>query len=287
MSAAPTSPPTVFPAHGSPNWIDLYTDQVDRAKEFYAQLFKWDFRNRFSFVTDAAEVEELTQESYLARRNGDPTAEFVDTQPVFNDMTMPSAWHCNVYVDDLENALLAVKKMGGTILSGPTSRGAMATIATIADPDDGVLTLWEAGEAAGLLATDESGTLSWLELETPDLVRAAEFYSAVFGWEPNVVLNDAVLTDSGVGQNDSIRFTKRGRQVAIAVSTPLEGMPASWCPVFAAKDVDLYTVSAVRLGAVVMVEPWRSPVGRQACLVDPTGAAFTLVGPQRPGVDEL
>ncbi len=282
MTAATTYLPTAFPAHGSPNWIDLYTDQVDQAKEFYAQLFKWDFRNRFSLVAETTGAEERTQESFVAIRGGDTTAELVDTQPAFEDMTMPSAWHCNVYVDNLEHALIAVEKMGGTVLSGPARRGAMATVATIADPEEAVLTLWEADEAAGLVATDESGTLSWLELETPNLVRAVDFYAAVFGWEANLVLNE-----DGLGQDDAIRFTKRGRQVAIAVSTPLEGMPASWCPVFAARDVDLYTVSAVRLGAVVMVEPWRSPVGRQACLVDPTGAAFALVGPQRPGVDEL
>jgi predicted enzyme related to lactoylglutathione lyase len=45
-------------------------------------------------------------------------------------------------------------------------------------------------------------------------------------------------------------------------------------------DVDAMTLSAARLGAVVMTEPYDLPIGRQSVIIDPGGAVFAMLGPR-------
>jgi len=282
MTAAQQAISSLAPAHGRPNWIDLHTHNVSEASEFYANLFHWEFRSRYSLVAaDQLQFVERASASLVASCDGYLAAELVEHEQLFADMCLPSTWRSHVFVDQLRDTLEVVERAGGSVLAGPQVRGATALTATIVDPHDAMINLWQPVEAEGLQTSNHGGTLAWLELETPNPGISAAFYGEVFGWETAVA-----LAESGYG-TDVVIFQKDGVQVGTAIYTPLEEMPASWCPVFAVHDVDLLTVAAFRLGATVLVEPWQTPVGRQACLVDPTGAAFSMIGPQRLGPLEL
>lgn len=273
-------------AHGVPNWIDLHTAHTDEARVFYEALLGWTYRNRFTLTAvpdvrlddhgdDRPADVECPVTTLMALSNDKPVAELVERSETFEDMGLLSNWFPYVYVDDLDTALGLVEPAGGLVLNPPADRGTMARVATILDPSDALLCLWEPIEVTGTTAMHWPGALTWIELETPDIDLAAKFYGELFGWDAgHVPLGDEYDQDGTY-----TIFTARGDRVAGAIEAPMAGIPASWCPSFAVADVDVATVVAARNGGVLMAEPLNLPVGRQAVIVDPVGAAFSILGP--------
>lgn len=283
MSLAPKVLSLPLHAHGSPNWVDLHTGTIDTARTFYEAMFGWGFRNRFSLspVPDGAHHEQYEPTaSLMALCNDKPTAELVERNEAFDDMALLSNWFSYVYVDDLAETLAKVEPAGGLVLSPPAPRGTMARVATILDPSDALLCLWEADDLGGSDTLHENGSLTWIELETPDLDSAVKFYGELFGWDAAEipVIEGAYLLDGCY-----TLFTKNGTRVAGAVTPPTDDIPASWCPSFAVDDVENATRTAIENGGVLMAEPTNTPVGRQAVIVDPTGAVFSILGPKLLG----
>lgn len=267
-------------AHGLPNWVDLHTCDADHARRFYDALLGWTFRNRFPLAAvpdrlgSADEVGRPAgpPTALVALRDRQPVAELVERGDTFDDVALSSNWFPYVHVGDLDATLELVEPAGGLVLSPPARRDDLARVATILDPSDAVLCLWEPLTSVGSTAVRHPGALAWIELETTDLDRARKFYGELFGW-------DAGEVDNPGHPGPYTVFTCNGDRVAGATETPLSELPASWCPSFAVPDVDHATAAAIERGAVVMVEPTDMPVGRQSVLVDPLGAVVGLLGP--------
>jgi predicted enzyme related to lactoylglutathione lyase len=68
-----------------------------------------------------------------------------------------------------------------------------------------------------------------------------------------------------------------GRQVGGTMSPPMPGVPNHWHVYFAVADADAAAAKAVELGGQVLVEPFDTPVGRIAVLMDPQGANFSVL----------
>lgn len=284
---AATSPQSLpAHAHGIPNWVDLHTARIDDARLFYEALLGWTFRNRFTLtaVPDKVKLSTLhdgpdrSVTTVMALSNREPVADFVERSGSFEDMAILSTWYPYVHVDDLATTLDLVEPAGGLVLNPPARRGDAALVATILDPNDAMLCLWEPIGAPQPALHQHPGALSWLELETPDLDTATKFYGELFGWDAGEVS----VNDHELGQTYTV-FTRRGDRVAGAVESPMNGIPASWCPSFAVADVDASIAVSARNGGVLLAEPADIPVGRQAVLVDPTGAAFSILGPKSIG----
>ncbi|MGI9597181.1 MAG: VOC family protein [Acidimicrobiales bacterium] len=268
--------------------MDLHTARIDDARVFYEALLGWTFRNRFvlSAVPDQESETGREQESdngldntVMALSNDQPVADLVERSETFDDMALLSTWFPYVYVDDLEATLALVEPAGGLILNPPARRGTVATVATILDPSDALLCLWEPIGVPQNAVMHQPGAFAWIELESPDLDSSKKFYGELFGWDAGEV---SVGREYDLEQNYTV-FTKQGERVAGAVESPMAGIPASWCPSFAVADVDIATIVAARNGGVLMAEPADIPVGRQAVIVDPTGAAFSVLGPKSRG----
>ncbi len=270
-----------FLVHGSPNWVDLETPEVSRSRAFYRDLFGWRFRDRFSIrATSGADQPdwEETQTTSMAVLEGQPSAEIHERDGRFHDMKLPAKWEPFVHVVDLEATLRRVELVGGQVLTGPTERGSMATVATIADPFDAVLSLWQPRDSSGSSNLHSVGSLTWLDLETPDLEGAARFYRSVFDW--TVTEQPVGMRADGTFDSYLVFGTALG-PVGGAVRSAIADIPASWCPSFSVIDTDVMAHAATRFGGVVMSEPYDLPVGRQAVVVDPDGAVFSLLGPVR------
>ena len=279
--------PLVLPlhAHGVPNWVDLHTARIDDARAFYEALLDWTFQNRFALtavpdqVTSGHTDQDRPVTTVLALSNDEPVADLVERSGSFEELALLSTWYPYIHVDDLDATLALVEPAGGLVLNPPARRGDSAMVATILDPNDAMLSLWEPlGHGLPPAAGHHPGALAWLELETPDLDTARKFYGELFGWDAGEVS----LNDHDLGQTYTI-FTRGGDRVAGAVESPIAGIPASWCPSFAVADADHSAVVSTRNGGVLLAEPTDIPVGRQALIVDPTGAAFSILGPRTTG----
>ncbi len=294
MPAATNHQTLSIHAHGVPNWIDLHTGSIPDAREFYEALLGWSFRNRLTVASSpptdnvvaargigadgqssssAGQPLDATMALALSQ-DGGPAAEIIERGKSFDEMALLSNWVPYVYVDDLEATLKLVETAGGLVASPPARRGDMAMVATIMDPSDALLCLWEPLELSGA-AMHHPGTLTWIELETPDLDAASKFYGELFGWDAGAVS----MGEDFKGDTYTV-FTKNGERVAGAVETAMLGLDASWFPSFLVQDVDQVATVCGRNGGVLMAEPFDIPVGRQAVLVDPGGAAFSVLGPK-------
>ncbi len=116
------------------------------------------------------------------------------------------------------------------------------------------------------------GKVIWLDLMTPDLAGAKQFYSGLFGW---------TFRDIHVGKTDYAIAYLDGQPVGGVFQRPepsgTHRQPA-WLTFFAVRDVDAAERTAVKHGAKVVFVPRSYPQrGRQAVFADPEGAYFAVL----------
>lgn len=280
-----------FVVHGCPNWVDLHTPDAAKSKAFYGSLLGWTFSSRFSLDPELSGLDadgepwDAVRVTALARCHDRPTAELIEPQEPFADMAVSSRWSTHLCVIDILAALRRVEAAGGTVLRSPRPRGSMATVASVLDPNDALICLWQPRDQAGNPFARRSGSLAWIELETTDLDLAQSFYGKVFDWVPGsldgVEAGDvAPAADASTTDTDYRVFTTSIGPVAGAMKPAVDEIPASWCPAFSVDDVVAATRRATDLGGVIMTDPYDVPIGRQSVIIDPQGAVFALVGPR-------
>lgn len=113
------------------------------------------------------------------------------------------------------------------------------------------------------------GTPTWIDIGIPDLDRAMDFYSALFGWEFTV------------GPQESGRYTNclvRGRPVAAMMPNMDPSATEFWWNVyFATDDCDATAARITDAGGSILVEPMDvMEHGRMAIATDPVGGQFGL-----------
>ena len=239
---------------GTFSWVDLNTDDQERAKAFYAALFAWQYE-------DIPIGEGMVYS--MAKVDGHSVAALGPTQ----GEDMPPHWNCYVSVDDADASAARAKELGATLLAEPFDVFEAGRMAAFADPQGAVLSVWQAKENIGAGLVNVLGALTWNDLITPDVEASAAFYRALFGWEISE-------TEGSGGQYWSI--TNDGRLNGGMMPLPPGGHPA-WNLYFACEDVDATIAQAGELGAETVMGPIDIPNGsRFAILRDPSGAVFSV-----------
>jgi hypothetical protein len=116
------------------------------------------------------------------------------------------------------------------------------------------------------------GKVIFVELVTPDLAAAKQFYGGLFGW-----------TFRGIeaGATEYAEASLDGRPVAGLIHRALpagERRQTAWLSFFSVGDVDAAEKLALQRGAKVLFAPHSFPDrGREAVFADPQGAVFAVV----------
>ena len=111
-----------------------------------------------------------------------------------------------------------------------------------------------------------------LELNTPDLAKAKEFYGKMFGWEFN---------DSQMPVGTYSTFKPSSGPGGGMFTMP--GGPVAWLPYIGVEEIKAATEQAASLGAKVCMACHEIPgVGWISMLTDPVGATIALFQP-KPG----
>ena len=123
----------------------------------------------------------------------------------------------------------------------------------------------------------EPGTFSWAELATNDPKGAKDFYTALFGWEPEDVPIDATATYTMLNLD--------GDAVAALYQQPEEqssaGIPPNWLSYVTVDSADEVARRAPQLGGAVVAEPFDVlESGRMSLIQDPAGAMLALWEPR-------
>lgn len=108
--------------------VELNTNDVAKAKSFYAKLFDW-------------KMEDMAMDdgTYTMIDVGEGTGGGLMKHPMPG---APSMWLSYVLVDDIESSTKKVKALGGTVMKDKTEVPGMGWLAIIIDPTGAMLGLW-------------------------------------------------------------------------------------------------------------------------------------------------
>lgn len=248
------SAPAVEP--GSVAWLDLLTDDLEAARDFYAVLFGWEY-------------ERFPSGNYLAMIDGvwvGGVSRLGSSSPAVNE----SRWLIGVAVADLEASLQAARRLGGAVLQDVTHTDGMAEWSVIRDPWGAeLLLLVPERPLAAMASVVGAGAWAWVELWTDEPEAAARFYEEVVGWDPEEV-------DRGDGVYTA--FEAGGSYRAGIVDIGDLEIESAWAPYAAVADIERTLERAVELGGEMLLEPSEENYGGSvAILADPTGVGFLVV----------
>ncbi|MFF1646499.1 VOC family protein [Streptomyces sp. NPDC058240] len=116
------------------------------------------------------------------------------------------------------------------------------------------------------------GAPNWTDLGTPDLDRAVEFYTGLFGWE---------YVAGGPETGGYGMFTLDGKTVAGAMTVTEEQAEPSWSVYFRSADADATARAVEQAGGTVPFAPMDVlDLGRMAGFKDRAGAFFGVWQPK-------
>jgi predicted enzyme related to lactoylglutathione lyase len=117
-----------------------------------------------------------------------------------------------------------------------------------------------------------AGKVIFVELVTPDIAAAKQFYGGLFGWS---------FRDLAGGGLTYAQASVGGHTVAGLVQRDVpagEHRQPAWLTFLSVNDVDAAKTTALQLGGKVLFEPHDFPDrGREAVLADPQGAVFAVL----------
>lgn len=244
---------TAWPA-GTPCWVDVSADDVDRAKAFYGGLFGWEFTGGdpefggyLSAVKDGHEVAGLGPKQ---------------------SPDQPSLWTTYLATDDVEASVKAVADAGGQVVVEPMVVGDFGKMAIAIDPVGGGFGLWQSGTNTGVNLANEPGALVWNEHTSGSLDAAKDFYAQVFGYTYQEMEGapGGYFTIDVAGAEQPVGGIGGGGEAAV------------WTAYFQVADADEAVAKAKELGGSVLEEPVDTPYGRMVGLADDQGTPFKIMG---------
>jgi predicted enzyme related to lactoylglutathione lyase len=110
--------------------VELHTDDVGRAKEFYSKLFRW-------------ELEDVPMPgmTYTLIKPGEGTGGGMMKNPMPG---APAAWLSYVGVDDVEASTKRARELGARIVQDVMPVGDFGKMSVFQDPTGAYLALWQA-----------------------------------------------------------------------------------------------------------------------------------------------
>ena len=253
-------------APGTAAWIALTTDDLGAATGFYGSLFGWTFergttpdgRTYLFAAIDGRRIAGLIQPATPGAR---------------------AFWSVYFATDDPEASIAAAESGGAAVLPIPWSADGSGAVATAVDPGGAPFGLWAVdADRIGIELVDAAGTLTWVQLFTPDAGAACAFYGTVFGH--TYAENTASLT--------KMTFSAGGQTVGgIAETGEVPGLldRTQWVPHFRVADVDGMGPTVLTHGGQVVWGPKTTPFGRVAHVRGPLGEHLALLGDVQPSAD--
>ena len=112
--------------------VELMTNDLDRAKKFYAGLFDWT-------------LEEIPNMDYTLIKVGEGTGGGMMQNPMPG---APSSWLAYVLVADAVAATAKARQLGATIVKEVTEIPEIGWFSVLVDPTGATLALWQANPKA-------------------------------------------------------------------------------------------------------------------------------------------
>lgn len=248
-------------APGSFCWMELGTTDQDAAKKFYMDLFGWTV---FDAPMGPGEFYSMF------KLDGKDAAAGYTLRADQRQAGVPPHWMLYISTNDVDASARRAAELGAAILMQPFDVMDAGRMAVVKDPAGAVFSLWQAKQSPGITAYGTDGAFCWADLNVPDVPRASEFYSKLFGW----TLEKSEHDSSGY------LHIKNGDQYIGGIPPAKDlapGVPPHWLLYFQTSDCDKSVAKAKAGGANVCFGPMSlEGVGRFAVVADPQGAVFSV-----------
>lgn len=242
-------------------FVELATPDVEAAKQFYAELFGWTFRDIHQHGVKYAEAflhGRLVAALIQKRLPGKP-------QQLWS-------WLSFFAVRDVEEAKTQALKQGGKLLIEPHDVAGRGEQAVFTDPQGAVFAVLasDAGDQADLLALP--GEWIWSSLITTQPEKAAAFYQSLFDYE---VFDLATTADT---QHLLLASGDYARASVNSLPSATPQIQPHWLNYIRVDDAVKMSAKLVALGGRVLVQPRVDRHGGMIAVVaDPFGAPFGLL----------
>ena len=249
---------------GAPSWVDLSVSDIERSKQFYAQVLGWDYTGG-----------EAEFGGYVnATRNGKAVAGMAP--PMEGVEAEPGFWTVYLAVDDAVAVGERITAAGGTEMMAPMEVGPFGTMGVYVDPTGAAFGTWQPAGHAGFELWGDPGSVGWNEAIVGDFEQGKKFYTDVFGWTYQDM--------SGEGMDYAI-FTTPGDESGMTGGIGRETeRPPYWSVVFGVEDCDAAAQRVRDAGGQVVVEPFDFEFGRLAIATGPDGEQFGIIhDPEQAG----
>lgn len=128
MSERATQEQMQMPKHGEFCWTEIATTDLEACKNFYAELFGWNFKDN-----DIPEIEMDYKQ--FGTVEGREFGGMFKMQPEMYGGTVPPAHFMNyIAVDDVDASVEKAKELGGTPVGEPVDIPQVGRMSVIKDP---------------------------------------------------------------------------------------------------------------------------------------------------------
>lgn len=242
-------------------WVELGTTDTAAAKNFYTQLFGWEFAD-YPMGPDGVYT--------MLRLDGKDAAALYELMPDMKAQGTPPHWLSYVSVNNVDEMAEKARNAGAILLKEPFDVFDVGRMSVVQDPTGAVFALWQGKEHQGAGVYNGPNSFCWNELGTNDTQKAGDFYSNLFGWAREAFPGPIEYTMFENGDRSAGGMYK--------ITPEMGPIPPHWMVYFAVDDCDAKLQKATELGARVIKPADDIPgVGRFAIVADPQGAAFALI----------
>ena len=254
-------------------WYELLTSDAPAAQAFYSAVIGWQ--------AQAAGMSAVPDSPYVVLSAG-PTmiGGLMALPPEALAQGARPAWHGYVAVDDVDAMSGRFVQAGGNIFRAPDDIPQVGRFAVVADPQGAPLVLFKShmAEAPAALPAGTPGTIGWHELHASDQASAMAFYAEHFGW------TRADALDMGPNGLYQLFCTGEGPPGGGMLNRMAQMPMPFWLYYINVEDIHAAVARVGAHGGQLLMGPHQVPGGSWIVHgLDPQGALFALVGPDKAG----
>jgi uncharacterized protein len=247
-------------------WHELRTTDAPGAADFYAHVVGWQ-------VKDSGDPGGIPYK--LLSTGGLHTAGLMQLSPEMLAGGMRPAWVGFIGVDDVDAYAARVEQAGGKLHCPAQDIPTIGRFASVEDPQGAVFLLFKGSRdvAQPRLPVTSPAAVGWNELSANDGPAAWSFYSNLFGWTEDSVM------DMGPMGIYRIFATGGPRAGGMMTRDPKTAPQPFWLYYFNVNDIDAAVERIKAKNGKLVMGPHEVPGNMWIVVgVDPQGANFALVG---------
>jgi len=250
-------------------WYELLTTNAAAARDFYGNIVGWKAEDASDAAFPYAVLSAGTTE----------IGGLMELPPDALRMGAMPRWVGYVAVDDIDEAVDRLKRLGGSVYVPPTDSN-IGRVSIVADPQTATFgmvgRLKRGGNASAAI---EPGRVGWHELFAADGKKAFAFYSELFGWQPGAVAKDLL---------ESYQLVAVDGHTIGGMFNKLPRAPVPfWLYYFEVADIAVAIEAVEKTGGRIVQGPLELENGSWIVrCIDPQGAMFSLQGRSSQNVTE-